>query len=175
MPNTLIVFSTVDGHTLKICQRIQRVLEDRAHKVTLVAVEEALRMDCSTFDKIVLGASIRYGKHSPLVYEFVGKNREQLARTASAFFSVSVVARKPGKNTPAGNQYFRKFKRLSKWSPPIAATFAGKIDYPRYHLLDRLVIQFIMLITRGPTDPKSVVEFTDWNAVDAFAEQVSGI
>lgn len=175
MPNTLIVFSTVDGHTLKICQRIQRVLEGRAHEVTLVAVDEALRMDCSTFDKIILGASIRYGKHSPLVYEFVGKNREQLARAASAFFSVSVVARKPGKNTPAGNPYFRTFKRRSQWSPSIAATFAGKIDYSRYQLLDRLVIQLIMWITRGPTDPGSVVEFTDWNAVEAFAEQVASI
>lgn len=172
---TLIVFSTVDGHTLKICRRIQQLLERRSHEVVLVAVDDALRMDCSKFDKIVLGASVRYGKHRPSLYEFVAKNREHLARVPSAFFSVSAVARKPGKDTPDRNPYFRKFTRLSGWSPPLAATFGGKIDYSRYPLLDRLIIQFIMGITRGPTDPKVVVDFTDWGAVDAFAERVSSI
>ena len=175
MSDTLIVFSTVDGHTLKICQRIRQVLEGRAHHVTLVAVDDALQMDCSKFDRIVVGASIRYGKHRPSLYEFVAKNREHLGRVRSAFFSVSAVARKPGKDTPERNAYFKTFTRLSGWSPPVAATFGGKIDYAKYGLLDRLVIQFIMAITRGPTDRQVVVDFTDWGAVDAFAEQVSGL
>lgn len=175
MPSTLIVFSTVDGHTLKICRRIQQLLEGRSHEVTLVAVDDALRMDCSKFDKVVLGASIRYGKHRPSLYQFVAKNREHLGRIPSAFFSVSAVARKPGKDTPDRNPYFKKFTRLSGWSPPVVATFGGKIDYSKYPLLDRLIIQFIMWITRGPTDRQVVVEFTDWDAVDAFAEQVSSI
>ena len=175
MPSTLIVYSTVDGHTLKICQRMRDLLEGRSHEVKLLAVDDALRIDCSNFDKVVLGASIRYGKHRPSLYEFVAKNRECLGRVPSAFFSVSAVARKPGKDTPDGNPYFRTFTRLSGWSPPVAATFAGKINYPRYALLDRLVVQFIMWLTGGPTDRQAVVEFTDWNAVDAFAERVSVI
>ena len=175
MSSTLIVFSTVDGHTLKICRRIQRLLEGRCHDVTLVAVDDALRMDCSKFDKVVLGASIRYGKHRPSLYEFVAKNREHLGRTPSAFFSVSAVARKPGKDTPDRNPYFKKFKSLSGWSPRVAATFGGKIDYAKYSLLDRLIIQLIMGVTRGPTDRRIAVEFTDWGAVDAFAERVSGM
>jgi len=172
---TLIVYSTVDGHTLKICQRMRALLERRAHEVLLLAVDDALRIDCAKFDKVVLGASIRYGKHRPSLYEFVAKNRDHLGRIPSAFFSVSAVARKPGKDTPDGNPYFRTFTRLSGWSPPMAATFAGKIDYSRYALLDRLVVQLIMWMTEGPTDRQVVVEFTDWNAVDAFAERVSVI
>jgi menaquinone-dependent protoporphyrinogen oxidase len=154
---------------------MQELLERRSHEVTLVAVDDALRMDCSRFDKVVVGASIRYGKHRPSLYQFVAKNREHLRRMPSAFFSVSAVARKQAKGTPDRNPYFRTFTRLSGWSPPVAATFAGKIDYSKYALLDRLVIQFIMGITGGPTDRRVVVDFTDWNAVDAFAERVSGI
>jgi menaquinone-dependent protoporphyrinogen oxidase len=30
-----------------------------------------------------------------------------------------------------------------------------------------------MLITKGPTDPATVVDFTDWQRVDAFGELVS--
>jgi menaquinone-dependent protoporphyrinogen oxidase len=172
MPHTLIAVSTVDGHTLKICQRIQQLLERRNHQVTLVSVDDALRMDCRAFDKIVIGASVRYGKHQPSVYAFIAKNRAILDRGACAFFSVSAVARKAGKDTPESNTYFQRFRQTSQWEPPLAATFAGKIDYSKYTLKDRLVIQFIMWLTHGPTDIHQVVEFTRWEAVDEFAERV---
>jgi menaquinone-dependent protoporphyrinogen oxidase len=29
-----------------------------------------------------------------------------------------------------------------------------------------------MLITHGPTDPTAVIEFTDWNRVEAFAAEI---
>lgn len=172
-PSVLLAYSSVDGQTLKICQRIQRTLEDVGHTVTLATVDAALAMDVGAFDKIILGASIRYGKHRPAVYDFIARNRNWLARASSAFFSVSAVARKPGKDTPEHNPYYRMFVRRSRWSPAIAATFAGKIDYSRYARADRLVIRFIMWITHGPTDPDVAVEFTDWRAVDAFAQRIA--
>ena len=172
MPTALITYSTVDGHTLSICQRIADVLERHGYLVTLIPVEEALQMDCSRFEKIVLGASIRYGKHRRTVDDFVVRNRQVLESLPNAFFSVSAVARKSGKDCPAGNPYFKKFIRRSGWTPQLAATFAGKIDYSRYGLADRLLIQLIMWITQGPTDPKTAVEFTDWAAVNAFALRI---
>lgn len=51
------------------------------------------------------------------------------------------------------------------------AVFAGKIDYPRYGPLDRLM-SLIMWITNGSTAPTAVMEFTDWQRVDAFARRV---
>jgi len=32
-----------------------------------------------------------------------------------------------------------------------------------------------MLLTGGPTDPRAVVEFTDWSAVEAFAGRVAAM
>jgi menaquinone-dependent protoporphyrinogen oxidase len=49
------------------------------------------------------------------------------------------------------------------------------LDYPRYGFWDRLVIRVIMLLTRGPTDPRAVVEFTDWSKVDAFGRRVAAL
>lgn len=37
------------------------------------------------------------------------------------------------------------------------------------------MIRFIMWITRGPTDPSTVIEYTDWRAVDAFAREICAI
>lgn len=173
MRSALIVYSTVDGHTLKICERIRQLLEGGGFAVTLVDVDVALGMDCGVYDRIVVGASIRYGKHRPSVYTFIARNRARLSQPSSAFFSVSAVARKPGKDTPERNPYFKLFVRRSGWSPPIAATFAGKIDYSRYTRVDRMVIRFIMWITHGPTDPDVAVEFTDWAAVEVFAARIA--
>jgi len=173
--HTLIVYSTVDGHTLTICQRIRQSLEGHGHRITLISVEDALELDCSRFDLIVIGASIRYGKHRPSLYDFIARHHAVLTCTPSAFFSVSAVARKAGKDTPAGNAYFRKFVRQANWPPHLAATFAGKIEYSKYRFIDRQMIRFIMWMTNGPTALDAVVEFTDWNAVDAFALQINGL
>jgi len=52
------------------------------------------------------------------------------------------------------------------------AVFAGKLDYQKYRFLDRQMIRFIMLLTKGPTNPKSEIEFTNWKEVDKFASTV---
>jgi len=37
------------------------------------------------------------------------------------------------------------------------------------------MIRFIVLITKGPTDPKTVVEYTNWSQVKAFGMRVREI
>ncbi len=171
----LILYSTIDGHTLEICRRIGQVLERRGHEATLVKLEDNPRIDLGPFDKIVIGASIRYGKHRRQVIDFINANASHLQSKPSAFFSVNVVARKPGKNTPDTNPYVRKILGQITWRPRQLAVFAGKIDYPKYRCWDRAIIRFIMLLTQGPTDPRSVVEFTDWQQVEAFGVLISAM
>lgn len=168
MASILIAYSTTDGHTRTICERLRAVIEREPHRVHVAPVSETADADLESFDKIVIGASIRYGRHSPLVVDFIERNAPLLNRKPSAFFSVNVVARKPEKNQPHTNPYVRKLLRRIAWRPREVAVFAGKIDYPRYGFVDRQVIRFIMLLTRGPTDPSAVVEFTDWRQVEAF-------
>lgn len=173
MAKILILYSSTDGHTRKICNRLQQVIEQQGHQVTLVSVRDEPHVDLQPFDKIVIGASIRYGKHSPLIFEFIRRNAQLLDDKPNAFFSVNIVARKPEKNRPETNPYMRKFLKQISWRPRELAVFAGKIDYPRYSFFDRLMIRLIMFITKGPTDPKAVVEFTDWQQVEAFGRLIS--
>jgi len=168
MARILIVYSTVDGHTRTICNRLRGIIEAQGHQVALQPLAETADADLEPCDSIVVGASIRYGKHRPALVEFIQRNAAVLNRKPSAFFSVNVVARKPGKNRPDTNPYVRKLLGRIAWRPRAAAVFAGKIDYPRYGAVDRMVIRFIMWLTRGPTDPNAVVEFTDWQEVEAF-------
>ncbi|MCX7166216.1 MAG: menaquinone-dependent protoporphyrinogen IX dehydrogenase [Rhodocyclales bacterium] len=173
MARILILFSSTDGHTKRICERLKQVVERNAHQVTLVSVEDSRQLDLPAFDKIVVGASIRYGKHSALVVDFMNGNSQLLNTRPNAFFSVNIVARKPEKNRPETNPYMQKFLRQITWRPGSLAVFAGKLDYPKYTFFDRLMIRFIMWITHGPTDPATVVEFTDWQKVVDFGQHVS--
>ena len=66
----------------------------------------------------------------------------------------------------------RKLLERLSWRPRQLAVFAGKIDYPRYGFFDRQMIRFIMWLTHGPTGRNDVIDFTDWAAVDAFADAI---
>ena len=173
MANILIMYSTTDGHTLEICQYLQQVIERNDNRVTLQSMDDESNVDMNPFDKIVLGASIRYGKHSKQVYEHIKRNKQVLDSKPNAFFSVNVVARKPGKNRPDTNPYLKKFLKQISWQPKKLAVFAGKLDYPRYSYWDRQIIRFIMWMTKGPTDPETVIDFTDWKQVESFGQQIS--
>ncbi|MDC3169650.1 menaquinone-dependent protoporphyrinogen IX dehydrogenase [Paracoccaceae bacterium] len=171
MKNTLIIYSTTDGQTKRICDRLIG-FSDKKKGITLCAIENASEKALDQYSKVVIGASIRYGKHSPLVYEFIELNREELEKKQTAFFTVNVVARKKEKNQPDTNPYMKKFLEISRWRPNKLAVFAGRIDYPSYRFFDRLIIRFIMLITKGPTDTSQIYEFTDWKKVEKFAKEV---
>ncbi|GAB4216486.1 MAG: menaquinone-dependent protoporphyrinogen IX dehydrogenase [Rhodoferax sp.] len=173
--STLIAYSTIDGHTLHICERLSLVLKAFGHDIVLKTVDEAMADTMARYDRIVVGASIRYGHHRPAVQAFIARHLQALRSRPSAFFSVNVVARKPNKNTPQTNPYARAFLRRIAWRPALAAVFAGRIDYPRYGWLDRTMIRLIMAITHGPTDPRGTFEFTDWDAVDAFARAFAAL
>ena len=167
MINTLIIYSTTDGQTLSICNVI--IDNHFNDDVKICSINEVMSQDLTKYKKIILGASIRYGKHKPELYQFIDKYKSTLESKKNGFFSVNVVARKQNKNSPETNPYMKKFFELSSWKPQITAVFAGKLNYPEYRFIDKQMIRLIMFITNGPTDTKKVFEFTDWDKVKQFA------
>ena len=175
MAKVLILYSTTDGHTVEICNRLTATIEQGGDSVELVNLLDGPTLEGREFDKIVIGASIRYGKHQPAVYDFIRNNQATLEAHPNALFSVNVVARKPEKNTPETNPYLQKFLKQIDWQPQNLGVFAGKISYPDYGFVDKQMIRFIMWMTKGPTDTTTVVEFTDWDLVDEFGRMVAAL
>jgi len=166
------IYSTVDGHTVAICERLAILAEERGLQTALVKLTPGSRIDLNSFDQIVIGASIRYGKHRPEVIQFVKENSEALSAMNGCFFSVNAVARKPDKRQADTNPYVRKFLESVDWQPAVIGIFGGRIKYSMYRFWDRTMIRLIMWITKGPTDLDSDVDFTDWGEVEAFGEAV---
>ena len=169
--NLLIIYSSTDGQTKIICEKIINNLKN-SNNVELVSLDQAMNLDLSKFNKIVIGASIRYGRHSGDLYKFIKFNKDILEQKETAFFSVNVVARKIEKSDPETNPYIKKFLKISNWKPGKIAVFAGKVDYPKYRFFDKYIIKLIMFITKGPTDTTQTYEFTNWSKVDAFAKEL---
>ena len=171
MSNSLIIYSSTDGHTKTICKKIANFLED-GDIVKIISLDDATKIELSKFNKIIIGASIRYGKHSKELYNFIELNKNILDQKQSIFFSVNVVARKSEKNTPETNPYIKKFLKISQWRPKKIGVFAGRVDYPNYGFFDKYIIKFIMFLTNGPTDTSMAYEFTNWQKVQEFGQEI---
>ena len=167
----LIIYSSTDGQTKKICEKIKENLPS-GNKFKLISLDEALNFNLEKCEKIIIGASIRYGRHNKKVLDFIIKNKNILDLKKTAFFSVNVVARKEEKSTPETNPYVLNFLKETNWKPNKLSVFAGKVDYPNYNFINKIVIRFIMMITKGPTDINNSYEFTNWENVRKFAKEV---
>ena len=84
MSNILIIYSTTDGHTKTICERIKNFLTN-GNFVELLSLEDAKKVDLYNFEKIIIGASIRYGKHSRELYKFINLNKNTLDQKKTLF------------------------------------------------------------------------------------------
>lgn len=170
MKKTLLLTSSVDGQTVKIMQTIAQHME--LSDYDLINLHEKSAISLSDYDRIIIGASIRYGHFSKALYGFIHTHAEDLNQMDSYFFGVNLTARKAEKNTPETNPYMIKFFNKILWKPKKAAVFAGAVKWSLYNFWQTKIIQLIMVITKGPTDTSVELEFTDWEKVKNFAEHI---
>lgn len=174
MKKTLLLYSGQDGQTLKIMHFIQSQLT-ATHHCELRNLHQTKKIDATEYDLVIIGAAVRYGGLNKKLYQFIQQNVETLNATSNGFFCVNLTARKAGKDTPESSVYMKKFLKRSIWLPQKQAVFAGALKYPQYNMFDRTMIRFIMKITGGETDPTKEVEYTDWQKVAEFADEVARI
>ena len=170
-----LYYASRDGQARKIATRIAERLAGHGIAATPVdlAVMQPSPAELAPAGLVVGVLAVRYGRHLPEAIEFV-KTFALLDRPPLlALASVNLTARKPGKDTAEGSVYLHKLIARHKLEPALATAFAGKLDYPRYGFFDKHIIRFIMLMTGGPTDPSTVIEYTDWDKVDAFADGIA--
>ena len=168
MNNSLVIYSSTDGHTKKICEYILSIIEQK-YNTKLISINSVHCEILEEYDLIIIGASIRYGKHKPEIYNFIEQHKLLLNSKITAFFSVNVVARKKDKNDINNNPYIQKFLSSTSWRPNYLDVFAGQIVYSKYKLVDKIMILFIMWLTKGPTDTSMTHEFTDWSKIKNFS------
>lgn len=172
MNKILLLHSSREGQTVKILDYIKKELGEFDYE--LQDLHQVGKIDLSQYERVVIGASIRYGHLNKKLYQFIEQHLEQLQQGKVAFFCVNLTARKEaeGKDTPEGSAYIKTFLKKSPWQPKLIGVFAGALYYPRYRFFDRVMIRFIMTMTGGETDTSKEVEYTNWDKVARFAQSI---
>lgn len=171
----MLYYATRDGQSRRIAEYISHRLAESGIAATPqdLAVAPVSATELEQASAIVLVAAVRYGHHLAEADSFMATYGSLHSPPPLALASVNLTARKPAKATATGNGYLRKAIARHHLTPAVAVAFAGRLDYPSYSFLDRQIIRFIMLLTGGPTDPRTCVEYTSWPAVDEFADRIA--
>jgi len=174
MKSVLVIYMSRQGHTARVARRLCESIVEAGGKATMMEVREATHegVDWDRYDVVALGAPVLYGTYDKSFLAFVAAHKADLDRKPNSFFNVSVVARTPEKATPAGNRYMQKFLEISPWKPRDLKVIAGRVDYPSWPWHERVMIQMIMKMTHGPTDPTTVIDYTDWDDVRAYGRHL---
>jgi menaquinone-dependent protoporphyrinogen oxidase len=174
MKSVLVLYWSRGGHTARIARRICEGVAEAGGRGEMMDLGEATHegVDWGRYDVVALGAPVLYGSYHKDVFAFVAQQRASLEAKPSSFFNVSVVARTPEKATIEGNRYMQKFLQLSPWRPQDLKVIAGKVDYPSWAWHERFMIRLIMKYTHGPTDPRAVIDYTDWDDVRSYAKHL---
>lgn len=171
MPHTLILYATTEGHTARIAERIAQALRDKGHTVEAHPADAVpAGLDPAQYDGVIVGASIHYGRHPGYLRALLRGHRAALAARPGAFFSVSLSAGGPGAKPEAAQRYLETFLRQVGWRPQHTATVAGALQYSKYSAFKRLLMRVFVGVAGGDTDPSRDYEYTDWNAVERFAD-----
>jgi menaquinone-dependent protoporphyrinogen oxidase len=175
MPRILLVYASTHGHTAKIAARIAAALEHDGATVDLQKLhanesEPAPR----DYDAVILGASIHAGHHQHALVKWAKGHHVALGAIPSAFFSVCLTAADDTEESRVATQaYVDDFVEQTGWTPGRCATFAGALQYREYDFATRLLVRLLMSRTGRPTDPSQDYDYTDWDAVERWAHELT--
>ena len=179
----LIVYGTREGQTRRIAMRIADDLRAKNHSVDVLDASSVGAIDWSRYRAAVVASSVHVGRHAREVIAFAKRNRAELERLSAAFISVTLS--EAGAEDPARSDAERQqaaadvqkmigdFVKESGWTPARTMPVAGALTYSKYNVLVRFVMKRIARKAGAPTDTSRDYEFTNWDAVDRFAESVA--
>ena len=172
MLRLLVAFTTYDGHTAKIAERIASTLRhaDCAVEVCDLARSRPER-SLEDYDGVIAGGPLHGGKHPPQLVKFVSENLVALNAKPSAFFSVSLSAAGNDAQQDDATRCLNEFLGETGWKPRSTSIVAGALLYRKYAFIKRWMMKMIVKRGGGDTDTSRNYVYTDWDAIDQFANE----
>ncbi|MFO1302594.1 MAG: flavodoxin domain-containing protein [Burkholderiales bacterium] len=183
MGTILLAYSTWNGQTRRIAERIAATLRGSGRTVDVVEVAAGgpAQIDMARYDAAIVAASIRMGKHAPPIVAFVRQHRDRLAAIPNMFITVSLSAygvvdptANADRKRRAGAEVEKTIARFVKdtgWTPNETHSVAGALLYLQYGFFLRMLMRFISGVVGASTDMSRNHEYTDWAAVERCANE----
>ncbi len=169
--HVVIIFGTVEGHTRKIARNLSSTVQSLGHQATVFDAGDLGDVDLDAADAVIICAPVHMGAFPSAISHWLKTRADRLGSLPSAFVSVSLASASPFPEEHAEIQKIteRLFEQTG-WRPAMVHQAAGALKYPEYDFLKRLLMKHIAYREGGPTDTTKDHEFTNWNALAAFAE-----
>ena len=169
----LVAFTTYDGHSRKIAERIASTLRENNCAVEVCDLARLPpERPVHEYDGVIAGGPLHGGKHHPQLLKFATQNCDALNEQPSAFFSVSLSAAGNVEQQGDATRCLSEFLDDIGWKPSATAIVAGALLYRKYGFFKRWMMK--MIVKRGgtgDTDSSRNYVYTDWDAVDEFAKK----
>ena len=170
----LIVYYTSEGQTARIANRIADRLRRHGSIVDVRSAESGPVLEA--YDAIVVGDPIHAVHHSRLVTRFLKGNAAELSSKPTALFQVSLTsANSDSEHTATAQQLVHELLERTGFEPDAVGLFAGALVYTKYGWLKRHFMRAIVKREGGDLDMSRDFEYTDWDAVDRFADDFTAI
>ena len=165
-----ILYSSGEGQTAKIARRIGGILQARGHRAHVAPLDEYPQLVAA--DGYIIGSSIHMGRYPEILKQLVDENRRQLESVPNAFFSVSLsAASADAQNRANAPMYIQTLLDETGWKPLLTGNFAGALRYTVYGFVKRQIMKRIFGKQENATDTSHDYEYTDWAAVEEFADR----
>jgi menaquinone-dependent protoporphyrinogen oxidase len=171
-----VFYATGEGQTRRIAEHLAERIRNAGFRSSAIdlASHRAALFDWTEVRAVLLGASIHRSKHQAVAGAYVEAHRDQFNRRPSGFFSVSLAAAsKNAAELAAASELAHAFPAKARWTPRWIVSLAGRLAYTKYGFFKRLLMRRIAASEGASTDTSRDHEYTDWQAVDRLADDVT--
>ncbi len=153
----LVAYASKAGSTGEVAEAIAETLRGKGLAVDVRQVKHV--SDVGGYQAVIVGSCIRMGGWLPEAVNFVEKNQAALNAVPTAFFQVGAGLKEDSAETrKEAEGYLDKVKAFVQ--PVKVGLFAGKVDFSKLSLFDRLISNMV-----GSVEG----DWRDWDAIRAWA------
>ncbi len=180
----LIAYATKEGQTEAVAERLHdRLVQHHGLVVDLfhVGSDDPEPPELSSYEGVILAASVHMGRHEREMVRFVTEHRGELDARKTAFVSVS-MAEATAENRATDFEIrehaakevhddIERFFAECEWRSDEVFPVAGALMYSKYNIIVRWVMKRIARKEGNSTDTGRDHIYTDWNELDHFADE----
>lgn len=171
MQRCLVCFGSTESQTHKIAEYLGYALYKRGVDATIEACPTRIKVQ--NFDALVVGGAVEVGRLHPSVTSFIAKHRKHFERKSSFLFTVGLRPYLNYQQICEEEQKSREWMAQHYgWDPDGVANFDSALWYRRYGIYERWRMRNKARELGLDTDTRRNYEYTDWSAVDRFAQTV---
>jgi len=171
MPIIAIIYATTEGKTRKVAGAIANRFDAMGWAVKyLDAADKPSAEELKESDAAILAGSLHAHHFQSALFHFVKHNAQHLNAMPTAFCAVSLSAVGDPDEKEGAQQCVEEFLEKTWWRPTMVEHVAGALRFTQYDFFKSWIMKRIAKDHGLKFEKGEDIEFTDWEALDAFCD-----